>query len=143
MGHLTAFAGTTSLSAMDSSSVKVGIQQVVLHPSYDPTLLDFDVAVLELARPLRFGRYIQPICLPLAVHKFPVGRKCLVSGWDSLQDGNGRKSFLREPGIRLCPVGRRVPPWRTEPHWARSVCATLGKIAQGLGWFETGPRTSG
>ncbi|XP_039180309.1 transmembrane protease serine 9 isoform X2 [Crotalus tigris] len=88
VGHLTAFAGTTSLSAMDSSSVKVGIQQVVLHPSYNPTLLDFDVAVLELARPLRFGKYIQPICLPLAVHKFPVGRKCLVSGWGSPQDGN-------------------------------------------------------
>uniref|UniRef100_A0A670ZMQ7 Peptidase S1 domain-containing protein n=1 Tax=Pseudonaja textilis TaxID=8673 RepID=A0A670ZMQ7_PSETE len=63
------------------SSVKVGIQQVVLHPSYNPALLDFDVAVLQLARPLRFGRYIQPICLPLAAHKFPVGRKCLVSGW--------------------------------------------------------------
>uniref|UniRef100_A0A670ZMN6 Peptidase S1 domain-containing protein n=1 Tax=Pseudonaja textilis TaxID=8673 RepID=A0A670ZMN6_PSETE len=69
---------------------RVGIQQVVLHPSYNPALLDFDVAVLQLARPLRFGRYIQPICLPLAAHKFPVGRKCLVSGWGSLQDGNGR-----------------------------------------------------
>ncbi|XP_026544402.1 LOW QUALITY PROTEIN: transmembrane protease serine 9 [Notechis scutatus] len=88
VGHLTAFAGGTSLSATDSSSVKVGIQQVVLHPSYNPALLDFDVAVLKLARPLRFGRYIQPICLPLAAHQFPVGRKCLVSGWGSLQDGN-------------------------------------------------------
>ncbi|KAM6467551.1 LOW QUALITY PROTEIN: transmembrane protease serine 9 [Liasis olivaceus] len=86
--YLTAFAGTTSLSATDSSSVKASVKQVVLHPSYNPALLDFDVAVLELARPLPFGKYIQPICLPLAIHKFPVGRKCLISGWGSLQDGN-------------------------------------------------------
>ncbi|XP_058019743.1 transmembrane protease serine 9 [Ahaetulla prasina] len=102
VGHLTAFAGTTSLSAMDSSSVKVGIQQVVLHPSYDPALLDFDVAVLELARPLRFGRYIQPICLPLAIHKFPVGRKCLVSGWGSIQDGNASQpEYLHRAAVGI------------------------------------------
>ncbi|XP_053228792.1 transmembrane protease serine 9 isoform X8 [Podarcis raffonei] len=86
--YLTAFAGTTWLSAADSSSVKVSVRQVVLHPSYNPALLDFDVAVLELERPLPFGKVIQPICLPLAVHKFPVGRKCMISGWGSLQEGN-------------------------------------------------------
>lgn len=150
VGHFTAFAGTTSLSATDSSSVKVGIQQVVLHPSYNPALLDFDIALLELARPLRFGKYIQPICLPLAIHKFPVGRKCLVSGWGSLQDGNGRNSFLRadrKPGIRLCSEARRLPLLRTEPPQARVVClwicAILGKSAQGLGWSEMGPSTLG
>ncbi|CAI5798686.1 transmembrane protease serine 9 [Podarcis lilfordi] len=89
--YLTAFAGTTWLSAADSSSVKVSIRQVVLHPSYNPALLDFDVAVLELERPLPFGKVIQPICLPLAVHKFPVGRKCMISGWGSLQEGNASK----------------------------------------------------
>nr|XP_028569345.1 transmembrane protease serine 9 isoform X4 [Podarcis muralis] len=89
--YLTAFAGTTWLSAADSSSVKVSVRQVVLHPSYNPALLDFDVAVLELERPLPFGKVIQPICLPLAVHKFPVGRKCMISGWGSLQEGNASK----------------------------------------------------
>ncbi|XP_061456718.1 transmembrane protease serine 9 isoform X2 [Rhineura floridana] len=89
--YLTAFAGTTSLSAAGSTSVKVSVRRVVPHPSYNSALLDFDVAVLELARPLPFSRYIQPICLPLAIHKFPVGRKCVISGWGSLQEGNVSK----------------------------------------------------
>ncbi|KFP28998.1 Transmembrane protease serine 9, partial [Colius striatus] len=47
-----------------------------------------DIAVLELATPLVFNKYIQPVCLPLAVQKFPVGKKCIISGWGSLQEGN-------------------------------------------------------
>ncbi|KAJ6657237.1 hypothetical protein lerEdw1_002604 [Lerista edwardsae] len=88
--YITAFAGITSLSAAESTSVKVSVKRVVPHPSYNPLLLDFDVAVLELARPLPFGRYIQPVCLPLAIHKFPVGKKCVISGWGSIREGNSR-----------------------------------------------------
>jgi hypothetical protein len=71
--------------------VKLGVRRVVLHPRYNPTILDFDVALLELARPLVFDKYIQPICLPLAIQKFPVGRKCVISGWGNMQEGNGEK----------------------------------------------------
>uniref|UniRef100_A0A8C3FBE6 Peptidase S1 domain-containing protein n=1 Tax=Chrysemys picta bellii TaxID=8478 RepID=A0A8C3FBE6_CHRPI len=53
----------------------VSIKKVVQHPSYNPIILDFDVAVLELASPLRFNKFIQPVCLPLAVQKFPVVTK--------------------------------------------------------------------
>ncbi|XP_042336045.1 transmembrane protease serine 9 [Sceloporus undulatus] len=89
--YVTAFVGTTLLSAAESGSVKVSIKRVVLHPAYNPALLDFDVALLELNRPLPFGKLIQPICLPLAVHKFPVGRKCLISGWGSIREGNASR----------------------------------------------------
>lgn len=88
--YITAFAGITTLSAAESNSVKVSVKRLVLHPAYNPLLLDFDVAVLELAQPLPFGRYIQPVCLPLAIHKFPVGKKCVISGWGSIREGNSR-----------------------------------------------------
>uniref|UniRef100_A0A8B9NIG3 Peptidase S1 domain-containing protein n=1 Tax=Accipiter nisus TaxID=211598 RepID=A0A8B9NIG3_9AVES len=64
------------------------VTRVIQHPLFDPFILDFDVAILELARPLVFSKYIQPICLPLAVQKFPVGKKCIISGWGNLQEGN-------------------------------------------------------
>uniref|UniRef100_A0A452Q945 Peptidase S1 domain-containing protein n=1 Tax=Ursus americanus TaxID=9643 RepID=A0A452Q945_URSAM len=66
-----------------------GQEGAVLHPQYNPGTLDFDVAVLELARPLGFNTFIQPVCLPLAIQKFPVGRKCMISGWGSTREGNG------------------------------------------------------
>ncbi|XP_072804138.1 transmembrane protease serine 9 [Vicugna pacos] len=86
-----AHLGTTSLSGIGGSPVKVGLKRAVLHPQYNPSILDFDVAVLELARPLVFNKHVQPVCLPLAIQKFPVGRKCIISGWGNTQEGNATK----------------------------------------------------
>lgn len=83
--------GTASLAGIGGTPVKVGLRRAVLHPQYNPGILDFDVAVLELARPLGFNPFIQPVCLPLAIQKFPVGRRCVVSGWGSTQEGNATK----------------------------------------------------
>lgn len=91
--------GTTSLSGVGGSPVKVGLRRVVLHPQYNPSILDFDVAVLELAKPLVFNKYVQPVCLPLAIQKFPVGRKCVISGWGNTQEGNGELPM--PPGLGL------------------------------------------
>ncbi|XP_008047898.2 transmembrane protease serine 9-like, partial [Carlito syrichta] len=73
------------------SPVKVGLRRVVLHPLFNPGILDFDLAVLELTRPLAFNKHVQPVCLPLAIQKFPVGRKCMISGWGNTQEGNASK----------------------------------------------------
>ncbi|XP_026515487.1 transmembrane protease serine 9 [Terrapene carolina triunguis] len=86
--YLKAYLGTTSLTGADGNAVKVSIKKVVQHPSYNPIILDFDVAVLELASPLHFNKLIQPVCLPLAVQKFPVGKKCMISGWGNVREGN-------------------------------------------------------
>lgn len=86
--------GTASLAGIGGTPVKVGLRRAVLHPQYNPGILDFDVAVLELARPLGFNPFIQPVCLPLAIQKFPVGRRCVVSGWGSTQEGNGELPVL-------------------------------------------------
>ncbi|KAI1230427.1 transmembrane protease serine 9, partial [Lamprotornis superbus] len=89
--EIEAYVGTTSLNGTDENAVKVNVTRVIPHPLFNSMILDFDVAVLELARPLIFNKYIQPVCLPPAVQKFPVGKKCLISGWGDLQEGNDTK----------------------------------------------------
>ncbi|XP_075592296.1 transmembrane protease serine 9 [Balearica regulorum gibbericeps] len=89
--EIEAYVGTTSLNGTDGKAVRVNVTRVIQHPLFNPIILDFDVAVLELAKPLVFNKYIQPICLPLAVQKFPVGKKCVISGWGNLQEGNVTK----------------------------------------------------
>ncbi|NWY06590.1 TMPS9 protease, partial [Nothoprocta ornata] len=86
--EIEAYMGTTWLNGTDGDTVKVNVTRVIQHPLFNPVILDFDVALLELARPLVFNKYIQPVCLPLAVQKFPVGKKCVISGWGDTQEGN-------------------------------------------------------
>ncbi|XP_045400127.1 transmembrane protease serine 9 isoform X2 [Lemur catta] len=92
--QVRAHLGTVSLLGLGGSPVKIGLRRVVLHPLYNPGTLDFDLAVLELASPVVFNKYIQPVCLPLAIQKFPVGRKCMISGWGNTQEGNATKPEL-------------------------------------------------
>ncbi|XP_026721050.1 transmembrane protease serine 9 isoform X2 [Athene cunicularia] len=100
--EIEAYLGTTSLNGTDGHAVRVNVTRVIQHPLFNPVLLDFDVAVLELARPLVFNKYIQPICLPLAVQKFPVGKKCIISGWGDLQEGNGTKpEILQKASVSI------------------------------------------
>ncbi|KAG8519155.1 Transmembrane protease serine 9 [Galemys pyrenaicus] len=89
--QVQAHLGTASLSGIGGSPVKMGLKRVLLHPQYNPAILDFDVAVLELAGPLVFNKHVQPVCLPLAIQKFPVGRTCMISGWGNTQEGNATK----------------------------------------------------
>lgn len=89
--EIEASVGTTSLNGTDGGAVKVNVTRVIPHPLFNPIMLDFDVAVLELARPLVFNKHIQPVCLPLAAQEFAVGQQCLISGWGNLQEGNGEQ----------------------------------------------------
>ncbi|NXL67474.1 TMPS9 protease, partial [Chordeiles acutipennis] len=100
--EIEAYMGTTSLNGTDGNAVKVNVTRVIQHPLFSPVFLDFDVAVLELAEPLVFNQYIQPICLPLAVQKFPVGKKCVISGWGNLQEGNVTKpEILQKASVSI------------------------------------------
>nr|BAF02296.1 Serase-1B [Mus musculus] len=87
-------AGSVHLSGSEASAVRTRVLRIAKHPAYDADTADFDVAVLELARPLPFGRYVQPACLPAATHVFPPGKKCLISGWGYLKE-----DFLVKPEV--------------------------------------------
>uniref|UniRef100_A0A663F9D9 Peptidase S1 domain-containing protein n=1 Tax=Aquila chrysaetos chrysaetos TaxID=223781 RepID=A0A663F9D9_AQUCH len=96
-----AYTGTTSLRGSDSSTVKMDIARIIPHPSYNPDTADYDVAVLELKRPVTFTTYIQPVCLPDAGHHFPTSKKCLISGWGYLKEDFLKPEFLQKATVEL------------------------------------------
>ncbi|CAH2292212.1 transmembrane protease serine 9 [Pelobates cultripes] len=91
LDHVTAHMGSTALNGADAVAVKIGLKRVVQHPHFNPLTLDFDVAVVELVSPLTFNKFVQPVCLPSALQKFPAGWKCMISGWGNIKEGNVSK----------------------------------------------------
>ncbi|XP_068089840.1 transmembrane protease serine 9 isoform X2 [Hyperolius riggenbachi] len=91
MDQITAHLGSTALNGGDSMTVKINLRRVIQHPQFNPLTLDFDVAVVELSSSLTFNKYIQPVCLPSALQKFPAGWKCMISGWGNIKEGNVSK----------------------------------------------------
>uniref|UniRef100_A0A8V5GZP4 Peptidase S1 domain-containing protein n=1 Tax=Melopsittacus undulatus TaxID=13146 RepID=A0A8V5GZP4_MELUD len=92
------------LLCSDSGAVKMGIARIIPHPSYNTDTADYDVAVLELKRPVSFTKYIQPVCLPDAGHHFPTSKKCLISGWGYLKEDFCEQSdpeYLQKATVEL------------------------------------------
>uniref|UniRef100_A0A670ZLS8 Transmembrane serine protease 9 n=1 Tax=Pseudonaja textilis TaxID=8673 RepID=A0A670ZLS8_PSETE len=87
-------AGSIRLSGSEGSRAQAKVLRILQHPSYNVESADYDAALLELAEPLTFGKYIQPVCLPAPSHRFRPGRKCLISGWGYLKE-----DFLVKPEL--------------------------------------------
>ncbi|XP_047482443.1 phenoloxidase-activating factor 2-like isoform X1 [Penaeus chinensis] len=76
----------------------VPIDNIIVHPQFNPQTLANDVALLHLSRPANAGiaPHIGPVCLPSQGQIFQ-GRKCAVSGWggDPTIPGNTFQNVLR------------------------------------------------
>lgn len=65
----------------------IPIQRVVIHPAFNSTNMDYDVALLELAVPAPMSYTIQSVCLPSPVHRFLKNAECYITGWGSMREG--------------------------------------------------------
>lgn len=79
-----AFLGTPFLSSTEGQLERVA--RIYRHPFYNIYTLDYDVALLELAGPVRRSHLVRPICLPGPARP-PDGARCVITGWGSLREG--------------------------------------------------------
>ncbi|NWI69691.1 OVCH2 protein, partial [Todus mexicanus] len=73
---------------------KRSVKQYIIHPSFNKTTMDSDIALLHLAEPLEFSHYVRPVCLPATEETVQPSRVCVVTGW-------GASEGDREKGKKL------------------------------------------
>lgn len=66
------------------------------HEYFDTTTFDFDIALLELDRPVTFGSTIQPACLPQSQFTDYSGKYAMIAGWGRLGEHDPTSTGLRE-----------------------------------------------
>lgn len=106
-----AFLGTPFLSGADGRLERVA--RIHKHPFYNLYTLDYDVALLELAVPVRRSRLVRPICLPDVAPRPPDGARCVITGWGSVREGGRRRpapSGGRSLGSRTAPARAHAAP---------------------------------
>ncbi|XP_062322636.1 suppressor of tumorigenicity 14 protein isoform X1 [Osmerus eperlanus] len=77
------------------------LKTIITHPDYNPMTFDYDVALLELSRPLEFTNTIHPVCLPAPSHVFPAGLGCWVTGWGTLREGGSVSRLLQKAEVKI------------------------------------------
>lgn len=73
-----------------AGALVIPIQRVIIHPEFNGTRMDHDVALLELAVPAPMSYTIQTACLPSPVHSFLQNAECYIAGWGSMKEGGER-----------------------------------------------------
>ncbi|NXX61527.1 OVCH2 protein, partial [Scopus umbretta] len=83
---------------------KRSVKRYVIHPSFNKTTMDSDIALLQLAEPLEFNHYVHPVCLPAKEEVIQPSRVCVVTGWGAREEGMqeyGKKLHQLEVPILL------------------------------------------
>ncbi|KAF6083139.1 ST14 transmembrane serine protease matriptase [Phyllostomus discolor] len=98
----TAFLGLHDQSKRSAEGVQErGLKRIISHPSFNDFTYDYDIAVLELERPVEYSSTVRPICLPAATHVFPVGKAIWVTGWGHTYEGGTVVLVLQKGEIRV------------------------------------------
>ncbi|KAM3620316.1 uncharacterized protein V6R79_021453 [Siganus canaliculatus] len=79
----------------------IPIQRVLIHPAFNSTSMDHDVALLELAVPAPMSYTIQSVCLPSPVHSFLESAECFITGWGSMREGGSLTNLLQKAAVNI------------------------------------------
>ncbi|XP_048220828.1 transmembrane protease serine 11E-like [Perognathus longimembris pacificus] len=62
-------------------TMKTGIQRIIVHEKYHYPSHEYDIALLELAKPIVYTNEVHRVCLPDANHEFQPGQELFVTGF--------------------------------------------------------------
>ncbi|XP_047192854.1 transmembrane protease serine 9 [Scophthalmus maximus] len=79
----------------------IPIQRVLIHPAFNGTNMDYDVALLELAVPAPVSYTIQSVCLPSPAHIFLKDAECFITGWGSMREGGSLTNLLQKAAVNI------------------------------------------
>lgn len=81
------------------------VRAIHKHEEFNTSTFDFDIAILQMDRAVRFGAKVQSVCLPSTESTDYSGKIGLIAGWGRIQENDETSNSLRQT---------TVPIWSTE-----------------------------
>ncbi len=85
---------------ISDGEVVVDVIKIIRHESYGRGSYDNDIALLKLAKPVRYNQLIKPICLPQQGKEIAAKKMSYLVGWGRLKEGGKRATVLQEAKVR-------------------------------------------
>uniref|UniRef100_A0AAQ4PWT5 Peptidase S1 domain-containing protein n=1 Tax=Gasterosteus aculeatus aculeatus TaxID=481459 RepID=A0AAQ4PWT5_GASAC len=84
-GAWVVYLGRETQAGPNPNEVRSTVSQVLVHPDYNNTLFNNDIALLKLQSPVQFNDFIRPVCLASNVSQFHTSTPCWATGWGNLR----------------------------------------------------------
>ncbi|NXJ83195.1 TMPSC protease, partial [Trogon melanurus] len=101
-----ALLGTTNLRKPGRHTAIRRIRNITVHAEFKRETFENDIAFFELGSAVRYGNYIQPICLPPARLRLHLENEteCFISGWGRTAEKGKYSSVLKEAQVEIIPL---------------------------------------
>lgn len=83
-GDYTLYLGRHTQSGPNPNEVQSEVSRIIIHPDFNNTLFNNDIALMELKTPVNFTDYIKPVCLASNSSEFFNSTPCWATGWGRL-----------------------------------------------------------
>ncbi|XP_045893935.1 chymotrypsin-like protease CTRL-1 [Micropterus dolomieu] len=84
---LTVVLGLQSLEVPNPNQVSRKVSKIIIHSGYNSKTYYNDICLLKLSSPVKFTKYIQPVCLAAPGSTFYNGTEAWVTGWGKSRYG--------------------------------------------------------
>jgi len=94
------------------------VSKLFNHELYSPTTFSNDIALMKLAQPVTYSKYIVPACIPTVANVDYAGQDSWSTGWGTTSSGGSLSRYLLEVVLPVltddrCYQKYRVPDKRT------------------------------
>ncbi|XP_029876455.1 suppressor of tumorigenicity 14 protein-like isoform X1 [Aquila chrysaetos chrysaetos] len=96
-----AYMGLHTINEKSNRVAMRSIKRIIVHPQYDQSISDYDIALLEMETSVFFSELVQPICLPSTSRIFVYGTVCYVTGWGAVKENSHLAKTLQEARVRI------------------------------------------
>ncbi|XP_075122523.1 transmembrane protease serine 12 [Leptodactylus fuscus] len=99
-----AVLGLTDIVNPENTKQIKEIKKIIIHRNFDSRTVDNDIALLELANPVKYTDYILPVCLATPALQVDPLAQCFITGWGTTSVGGKISDMLQEAEIDLIPT---------------------------------------
>ncbi|XP_044035806.1 chymotrypsin-like protease CTRL-1 [Siniperca chuatsi] len=103
----TLYLGRETQTGTNVHEVKCNVSQVIVHPNYNDTFLNNDIALMKLSSPVTFTDYIRPVCLASNSSQFHNSTPCWATGWGRLGKDEPLSAFDSLQEVQIPVIGKK------------------------------------
>ncbi|XP_010739121.2 tryptase [Larimichthys crocea] len=105
--HWRLYFGRETQRGPNVNEVNRTVSQIIVHPNYNNSLLNNDIALMKLSTPVNFSDYIRPVCLASNTSEFHNSTPCWSTGWGFLGMNESLPESLPLQEIQIPVIGRK------------------------------------
>ncbi|XP_041671869.1 testisin-like [Cheilinus undulatus] len=103
----TLYMGRETQSGPNNNEVSRSVSKIIVHPDYNNTMFNNDIALMKLSSPVSFTDFIRPICLASDSSQFNNATFCWATGWGRLGADQPNQAFDSLQEVQIPVIGNK------------------------------------